>query len=47
MGQYTMIIPSKDLVVLRQGPGAGGMAAHFEEMLVRILEILDGSAVAP
>jgi CubicO group peptidase (beta-lactamase class C family) len=37
MGQYTMIIPSRDLVVVRQGPSPGGSAGHFEELVARVL----------
>jgi CubicO group peptidase (beta-lactamase class C family) len=40
MGQTTMIIPSRDLVVVRQGPSPGGDGAYFEELVVRILEAL-------
>jgi CubicO group peptidase (beta-lactamase class C family) len=37
MGQTTMIIPSRDLVLVRQGPSSGGDAQHFEELAARIL----------
>jgi hypothetical protein len=40
MGQTTMIIPSRDLVVVRQGPSPGGDGAYFEALVVRILEAL-------
>ncbi len=46
MGQTTMIIPSRDLVVVRQGPSAGGDGSYFEELVVRILEAIDGAARA-
>jgi CubicO group peptidase (beta-lactamase class C family) len=38
MGQVTMIIPSADLVVVRQGPSPGGDGAYIEEFVVRVLE---------
>lgn len=37
MGQRTMIIPSRDLVIVRQGPSPGGDGPYFEELVVRIL----------
>jgi CubicO group peptidase (beta-lactamase class C family) len=40
MGQITMIIPSADLVVVRQGPSPGGDGAYIEEFVVRILEAI-------
>lgn len=40
MGQTTMIIPSRDLVVVRHGPSPGGDRAYFEELLARILAAL-------
>lgn len=40
MGQYTLIIPSRDLVVVRQGPSPGGAGPYFEELVVRILEAI-------
>jgi CubicO group peptidase (beta-lactamase class C family) len=40
MGQTTMIIPSRDLVVVRQGPSPGGDGAYFEELVARILEVV-------
>jgi CubicO group peptidase (beta-lactamase class C family) len=40
MGQTTMIIPSRDLVVVRQGPSPGGDGPYFEEIVVRILDAI-------
>jgi CubicO group peptidase (beta-lactamase class C family) len=37
MGQRTLIIPSRDLVVVRHGPSPGGDGAYLEELVVRIL----------
>jgi CubicO group peptidase (beta-lactamase class C family) len=37
MGQYTMVIPSRDLVVVRQGPSPGGTDSYFEELVARVL----------
>jgi len=40
MGQRTLIVPSRDLVVVRQGPSPGGFGPYFEELVVRILDAL-------
>lgn len=40
MGQTTLIIPSRDLVVVRHGPSSGGDQQYFEELVVRILAAL-------
>lgn len=40
MGQRTLVVPSRELVVVRQGPSPGGFGAHFEELVVRVLESL-------
>lgn len=40
MGQITMIIPSRDLVVVRHGPSSGGDGPYNEELVARILEAL-------
>ncbi|HEX9580242.1 MAG TPA: serine hydrolase [Gemmatimonadales bacterium] len=40
MGQRTLIIPSRDLVVVRQGPSPGGDGAYLEELVTRILEAM-------
>jgi hypothetical protein len=38
-----MIIPSRDLVVVRQGPSPGGDGPYFEELVVRILDAIDSA----
>ena len=38
MGQYTMVIPSRDVVVVRMGPSPGGSGAYFTELVTRILK---------
>jgi CubicO group peptidase (beta-lactamase class C family) len=38
MGQYTMIIPSGDMVVVRMGPSPGGSEPYFSELVARILQ---------
>ncbi|MGH7553653.1 MAG: serine hydrolase domain-containing protein [Longimicrobiales bacterium] len=40
MGQTTMIIPSRDLVVVRHGPSPGGDRQYFEELVARVLDAL-------
>lgn len=40
MGQYTMVIPSRELVVVRHGPSPGGDGPYFEELVARILAAL-------
>ncbi len=46
MGQYTMVIPSRELVVVRQGPSPGGDAPYMNELVARILEAI-GRPVTP
>ena len=43
MGQTTMILPSRDLVVVRQGPSPGGDGPYFEELVVRVLAAIGES----
>ncbi|MGQ0647987.1 MAG: serine hydrolase domain-containing protein [Gemmatimonadaceae bacterium] len=40
MGQTVMIIPSRDLVLVRLGPSPGGDGPYFEELASRILAAL-------
>ena len=47
MGQTTMIIPSRDLVVVRQGPSPGGDGAYIEELVARILAVLEPAGGGP
>jgi hypothetical protein len=44
MGQTTMIIPSRDLVVVRHGPSPGGDQPYFEELVARILDVLPATS---
>lgn len=41
MGQTTLIIPSRDLVVVRQGPSPGGDRPYLEEFVARILDAIN------
>lgn len=40
MGQEVVIIPSRDLVVARQGPSSGGFGSYFDELVARVLAAL-------
>ena len=40
MGQVTMVIPSRDMVVVRMGPSPGGVYPYLNEAIGRILEAL-------
>jgi CubicO group peptidase (beta-lactamase class C family) len=41
MGQYTMIVPSRDLVVVRMGPSPGGSQGYMSQLVAKILAGLD------
>jgi CubicO group peptidase (beta-lactamase class C family) len=47
MGQTAMVIPSRDLVVVRQGPSPGRDQRYFEELVARILRALPDSTRQP
>jgi len=38
MGQHTMVIPSKDAVIVRMGPSPGGSQGYLTQLVSRILE---------
>jgi len=38
MGQFTMVIPSRDVVVVRMGPSPAGSQNYMSELVARILE---------
>ena len=40
MGQYTMVIPSRDAVIVRLGPSPRGSDAYFSEIVSRVLAAL-------
>ena len=40
MGQYTMVIPSRELVIVRQGPSPGGDGPYMDELVGRILDAI-------
>jgi hypothetical protein len=40
MGQSTVIIPSRDLVIVRLGPSPGGGAAYMNEYAGRVLDAI-------
>lgn len=43
MGQMTMIVPSRDVVIARHGPSAGGSGEYFNELAGRLLDAVDSS----
>jgi CubicO group peptidase (beta-lactamase class C family) len=38
MGQHTMVIPSRDVVVVRMGPSPGGSQTYLSELVSKILD---------
>jgi CubicO group peptidase (beta-lactamase class C family) len=42
MGQDTMVIPSRDVVVVRLGPSPGGSQDYLSQLVARVLEGLPG-----
>ncbi len=44
MGQYTMVVPSRDLVVVRMGPSPGGSQDYMSQLVAKILEGLPTTA---
>jgi CubicO group peptidase (beta-lactamase class C family) len=40
MGQYTMVIPSRDVVVVRLGPSPRGAGAYMTDLVTRVLAAL-------
>jgi CubicO group peptidase (beta-lactamase class C family) len=40
MGQYTMVIPSRDVVIVRLGPSPRGSDGYFTELVTRVLSAL-------
>ena len=41
MGQTTMIIPSRDMVIVRLGPSPGGFDSYLNEVVGRVLDAVD------
>lgn len=46
MGQRTLVIPSREMVIVRLGPSAGGFNPYFNNLVGEILEAL-GLGVTP
>jgi CubicO group peptidase (beta-lactamase class C family) len=45
MGQVTMVIPSRDMVVVRMGPSPGDVYPYLNEVIGRILEAIPASSL--
>ena len=41
MGQNTVVIPSRDMVVVRQGPSPGGSGPYLNDVIGRVLEAVE------
>lgn len=41
MGQNTIVIPSRDMVIVRQGPSPGGAASYLNDVVGRILDAVE------
>ncbi len=41
MGQQTVVIPSRDMVIVRQGPSPAGFAEYFNEVMGRVLDAVE------
>ncbi len=44
MGQYTFVIPSRDVVIVRLGPSPGSFDPYIDEVVGRILDAIGGSS---
>lgn len=42
MGQFTMVIPSRNMVVVRMGPSPGDSTRYFAELVARVLQGVRG-----
>ena len=47
MGQFTMVIPSRDMVVVRMGPSPADATAFMAALVSRVLAAVPGASTAP